>query len=624
MLFGVGCTPDGGETAGDEAMAEIAVNPTSFATTLEGGEQVITVTSNATWTVSCDQADVTVEPLTGNGNGQVTITVPAAAAREFKVVFDAQKQTTIPALGTSTTTTAKAEVTVSQNEGGVNQSNFLYYEDCGEDVEKNEEGYWPYIDKFEGWNPQGDAAANVTYKGGNASVRDSGPNYDPTADAVGISGAPYVFLNKKDGSVCTFVIEGITVAPSTQYMFLFNASAQVTYDSSAKLPSFAAITKEVVTLEFGYDGVNWDTVDFTSAPNGGNGWYAVTSEFKTGAEASRLFVRYKYSVPNPENNNAGFRIDDFKLVEGGSGAEITPDVPEIPTEAMTLPYSETFKKDQGYFVIENVVLPQELAYVWTFDEAYGMKGTAFVTNKYAAESWLLSPMINLSGATTPVLTFSHCVNKMDGAAPADYFTVNVRAEGVTDWTPLTIPTHGTGSSWDFVESGYIDLTAYVGKNVQIGFKYTSTTAVAGTWEIKNFKVAEKPAEVVVPEGTNASITFSEKGYANAEELEGKTISIDDNVSCQFFKNSGSTSPKYYTTGNAARLYGNNTLVINSTKTIKYVKFTFSAGQSEANLTSDGYNADSRVWMGESKSITFTQSGSTGHTRIQKIELVYAE
>ena len=61
MLFGVGCTPDGGETAGDEAMAEIAVSPTSFATDLEGGEQVITVTSNATWTVSCDQEDVAIE-----------------------------------------------------------------------------------------------------------------------------------------------------------------------------------------------------------------------------------------------------------------------------------------------------------------------------------------------------------------------------------------------------------------------------------------------------------------------------------------------------------------------------------------------------------------------------------
>ena len=65
MLFGVGCTNDGGETAGDAAMAEITVNPTSFATDLDGDDLVVTVTSNAAWTVSCAQADVTCEPLTG-------------------------------------------------------------------------------------------------------------------------------------------------------------------------------------------------------------------------------------------------------------------------------------------------------------------------------------------------------------------------------------------------------------------------------------------------------------------------------------------------------------------------------------------------------------------------------
>ena len=193
-----------------------------------------------------------------------------------------------------------------------------------------------------------------------------------------------------------------------------------------------------------------------------------------------------------------------------------------------------------------------------------------------------------------------------------------------EWTALTIPTHGTGNSWDFVDSGFVDLTAFAGKNIQIGFKYTSTAEVAPTWEIKNVKVLEKPADVVVPEGTEASVTFSELGYENAFELEGQTIAIGDNVSCQFFKNSGSTAPKYYTTGTAARLYAKNTIVISSEKTIKYIKFTVSTGQAEDNLKADGYDAGSRVWTGESKSITFTQDGSTGHTRIQTIELVYAE
>ena len=316
MLFGVGCTPNEEGKGGDEAMAEITVSPISFATDLEGGEQVITVTSNATWTVSCDQADVTVEPLTGNGNGSVTITVPAAAQREFKVVFDAQKQTTIPALGTSTTTTAKAEVTVSQNAGGVNLDDYLYYENCGEDVEKNSEGYWPYVDAFEGWNPQGDAAANVAYKGNNASVRASGNAYQPTADAVGISGQPYVFLNKVPAQAY-FVIENIAVTGGTNYIFTYNAQCQTSYNGGN--PTFATVDGSLVHLELGYDGVNWDAVECTYTPNGGNGWYAVQVEFKVAADATKLYARFTYEAPA---SNGGARFDDFKLVEGGNGSEL--------------------------------------------------------------------------------------------------------------------------------------------------------------------------------------------------------------------------------------------------------------------------------------------------------------
>ena len=323
MLFGVGCTPNEEGKGGDEAMAEITVSPISFATDLEGGEQVITVTSNATWTVSCDQADVTVEPLTGNGNGSVTITVPAAAQREFKVVFDAQKQTTIPALGTSTTTTAKAEVTVSQNAGGVNLDDYLYYENCGEDVEKNSEGYWPYVDAFEGWNPQGDAAANVAYKGNNASVRASGNAYQPTADAVGISGQPYMFLNKVPSSA-HFVIENIAVTGGTNYIFTYNAQCQNGYSGS---PTFATVDGSLIHLELGYDGVNWDAVDCTYTPNGGNGWYAVQTEFKVAADATKLYARFTYEAPA---SNGGGRFDDFKLVAGGNGAELEVSAPQAP------------------------------------------------------------------------------------------------------------------------------------------------------------------------------------------------------------------------------------------------------------------------------------------------------
>ena len=52
-----------------------------------------------------------------------------------------------------------------------------------------------------------------------------------------------------------------------------------------------------------------------------------------------------------------------------------------------------------------------------------------------------------------------------------------------------------GNKWDYVNSGAIDLRNYTGKKVQFGFKYTSTTEGAATWEIKNFKVVESPEAV---------------------------------------------------------------------------------------------------------------------------------
>ena len=59
MLFGgVACTPDNGEETDTTSAATLSVNPEVLTTTLEGDTFTLAVTSNATWTVSCDQNDV--------------------------------------------------------------------------------------------------------------------------------------------------------------------------------------------------------------------------------------------------------------------------------------------------------------------------------------------------------------------------------------------------------------------------------------------------------------------------------------------------------------------------------------------------------------------------------------
>ena len=496
MLFGVGCTPDGGEGAGDEAMPEIAVNPTSFATTLEGGEQVITVTSNGNWVVSCDQTDVVITPASGEGDGNVTITVPAVTtAREFKVTFEASKMTYIPALGSSMVLPAEpVEVTVSQNNGGVNLDDYLFYENCGEDVEKDSNGYWPYVDKFEGWNPQGEASANVAYTGKSASVRAANSQqYGPTAEAVGVSDKPYAFLNKVPSSAY-FVIENIAVTGGSNYIFTFNTSCQTVYSPL----TFAEVTNSLVHLELGYDGVNWDAVDCTYTPNGGNGWYAAVVEFKVAADATKLYARFTYEQGGGSTSDTGCRLDDFKLVAGGNGAELAPEAPVTPeptpdpTPADAYFY-ESFTNGQGAFTTNDVTLGDGLTYVWKHDASYAcMKASAYSGSAKASESWLISPEFSLAGATSPVLSFDHAINHSKGTA-AEALTLWVKESTATEWTQVTIPSYPASDSWIFYPAGSADLSAYVNKTIQVAFKYTSTTSIAATWEVKNVKVAEGSA-----------------------------------------------------------------------------------------------------------------------------------
>ena len=295
-------------------LAEISVSPATITTTFEGTHESLQITSNADWIVSCEQTDVVLSARVGRGNGTVDVEIPAAtAARYFVIKFIASKMTTVA--GITVSTTQEFDVQVWQNATGTDLNDYAYYEDCGEDVEKSSEGYWPYVDAFEGWNPQGDAAANVTYKGQNASVRASGNAYQPTADAVGVSGAPYVFVNKVPSSA-NFVIENIAVTGGLNYIFTFNVSCQNDYNSG---PLFATVDGSLIHLELGYDGVNWDAVDCTYTPNGGNGWYAVLTEFKVAADATKLYARFTYEAPA---SNGGCRLDDFKLVKGGNGAEL--------------------------------------------------------------------------------------------------------------------------------------------------------------------------------------------------------------------------------------------------------------------------------------------------------------
>jgi len=150
--------------------------------------------------------------------------------------------------------------------------------------------------------------------------------------------------------------------------------------------------------------------------------------------------------------------------------------------------SESFANGIGDFTVEGDLVWKASSY----DPDTFMKASGYISGAATdAESFLVSPVLDLTTVTKAYLSFRH-TGKFFGTM-ANEATVWVREkDGV--WAQLTIPTYMTGNDYVFVNSGSIDLTSYVGKNVQIGFKYVSTTAAAGTWEVTDVVVSNALAE----------------------------------------------------------------------------------------------------------------------------------
>lgn len=159
-------------------------------------------------------------------------------------------------------------------------------------------------------------------------------------------------------------------------------------------------------------------------------------------------------------------------------------------------YSSTLLDgESGGFTTQDIAL-DGLTYVWTLDNSYGWKASAYAngTNK-TTESWLLSPAIDLGKAVAPVMKFDVAINFLSGQKVDDYFSVNISTDYSGDattatWETLSITGWPEGTSWSFVTIENIDMSAYVGQKIYLGFRYKSDSKAATTVEVKNLSVQE--------------------------------------------------------------------------------------------------------------------------------------
>ena len=118
--------------------------------------------------------------------------------------------------------------------------------------------------------------------------------------------------------------------------------------------------------------------------------------------------------------------------------------------------------------------------------------------------------------------------------------------------------------------------------------------------------------------------FSAQGYANAQEV--LSIKVNDEISATLTKGSNNNTPKYYTTGNALRLYSGNTFELTSTNG-NITKVVFTMGSSNpfnaaATATPGALDVATATWTGDAKTFTITNGSGSGHARVEKMTITY--
>ncbi len=118
-----------------------------------------------------------------------------------------------------------------------------------------------------------------------------------------------------------------------------------------------------------------------------------------------------------------------------------------------------------------------------------------------------------------------------------------------------------------------------------------------------------------------TIDLTAQGFENAEvveEVEGTYFTV------AFNKGSASDAPKYYTSGNAVRVYAKGNFVVTSSYSFNKIELTFGSSDNTNEITTNvGTYADG-VWEGSATSVQFSVGGTSKHRRIAAIKVTFDE
>lgn len=253
---------------------------------------------------------------------------------------------------------------------------------------------------------------------------------------------------------------------------------------------------EDVTLQISKDYVagtdpltaNWIQMNVTY-PNTAN-W----SDFQTVETSLDEFLGETVTVAvkftSSESASRTFEVKYILVQEGTPGDGPTPPTPTPGGgELQTMPYTQSFADEFGTYMTYDVAGPQS----WMIDY-HTAKMTGYAGGSNANEDWLISSPVAVTGVNEAKVSVTYSAqyqNADNGDVSLQVSTDYVYGNDPTSatWTNMQTTYPNTSSFNDF-QTVETSLNDFIGQNVTVAIKYTSTDAQSRTIEIQTITVQE--------------------------------------------------------------------------------------------------------------------------------------
>ena len=187
----------------------------------------------------------------------------------------------------------------------------------------------------------------------------------------------------------------------------------------------------------------------------------------------------------------------FTACNGKDNPQPTPDPDPDPVVLPSQIYAETFHSGLGNFTVDTKKAGGMSKAVWTFNTEhpeYGAVASGYDNgNRYATESWLVSPEIEIaSGYESVYLRFDQALAYASGEAVTQFIGVKVSENNGSSWVSKEIPNLPSANSrFEKISSGDIVLTPYKGKKIRFAFVYMSNDKAQPTWEVMDVEISSE-------------------------------------------------------------------------------------------------------------------------------------